>query len=48
VLGNYIWGMGSAPAGRDKVNAGFLQLALAYSALTLTTLFASTESSYNQ
>ena len=47
VLGNYIWGMGSAPADRDKVNAGFLQLALAYTAPTRTTMFVSTESIYN-
>ena len=47
VLGNYIWGAGSAPAGRDKVDAGFLQLALAYTTPARTTLFASTESLYN-
>jgi hypothetical protein len=46
VLGNYIWGAGSAYDGRDSVNQGFLQLALAYTMPTRTTVFTSTESVY--
>lgn len=47
VLGNYIWGGGSANDGRPNVDQGFLQMALAYTMPTRTTVFASTESVYN-
>lgn len=46
LLGNYIWGAGSPPVGRNSVNQGFVQAALAYTAPTRTTLFVSTESTY--
>lgn len=47
ILGNYLLGIGSPNEGRKDIDQGFVQLALAYTTPARTTLFTSTESSYD-
>jgi hypothetical protein len=47
LLANQLWSLGGTPEGRPRINQTFVQAALAYTTQTRTTLFMSTESTYD-
>jgi hypothetical protein len=47
LLANQIWTLGDTPQGRAPINQTFVQAALAYTTETRTTLFMSTETTYD-